>query len=122
MSVIVKPEHYSAHHQCSKVSDGVWPKSSNLSCRKTRGGKVRPNGRRITELNRAEPFHSHGGTRLGADVVYLIYSADPQSHMTPVSDTSLGGHMSRGAPGSSLMDTFLGLDTLVEKRASGRMH
>lgn len=54
----------------------------------------------------------------------LIYSADPQSHMTPsVSDTSLDdGHMSREAPGSSLMDTFLGLDTLLEKRGPGRMH
>lgn len=76
-----------------------------------------PNRCRITELNRTEPFYSHGGTRLGGRCyISLIYSADLQSHMTPsVSDTvSDDGHLSRGAPGSSLMDTFLGLDTLVE--------
>lgn len=82
---------------------------------------MRPNRCRITELNRTEPFRSHGGKRLGGGCcISLIYSADP--HMAPVSDTSLDdGHMSREAPGSSLMDTFLGLDTLVERKGSGRM-
>lgn len=40
-----------------------------------------------------------------------------------VSDTSLDdGHMSGEAPVSSLMDTFLGLDTLVEKMGPEKMH
>lgn len=86
---------------------------------------MRPNRCRVIELNRTELFYSHGGTRPGQMLYFsLIYSADPQSHMTPsVSDTSLdNGHMSREAPGSSLMDTFLALDTLVEKRGPGRRH
>lgn len=60
----------------------------------------------------------------GGCCISLIYLADPQSHMTPsVSDTSLDdGHMSGEAPVSSLMDTFLGLDTLVEKMGPEKMH
>lgn len=76
-----------------------------------------------TEQNRtvSQPRRDTSG---GGCCTSLICSADPQSHMTPsVRDASLDdGHMSREAPGSSLMDTFLGLDTLVEKRGSGRMH